>query len=111
MAKHTPGPWHVANNVAARRNRGALETIIEMGPFGAFVVADASTSASANARLIAAAPDLLEAAKRMLYHFGILEDNPGLHPEAVGASKQLRAAITKAEPDFKPVPLDDEEGL
>lgn len=54
---HTPGPWHVGPHytcdVESREGR-----VCECRPFG-------SDRADANARLIAAAPDLLEALKSL----------------------------------------------
>lgn len=60
--KHTPGPWQVGS---AFDNHGETEIAIEhMTPAGNLVVAVALGGLhgqDANARLIAAAPDLLEA--------------------------------------------------
>lgn len=50
----------------------------------------------ANARLIAAAPDLLEALQAYHEHFGVLEDNHMLHEDARRCAKLARAAISKA---------------
>src|SRR5262249_39298471 len=58
-AKHTPGPWviHLAQTVCIRP--ASSDTLIAR-LFGA------RSKAETNARLIAAAPDLLEACKRAL---------------------------------------------
>lgn len=61
--KHTPGPWKVSQNVSRHvvGPNGGIVTCGELtwdGP-GSSAVADA------NARLIAAAPELLEALRRM----------------------------------------------
>lgn len=57
MSKHTQGPWHIArfeaSTVDIRDARGV--TVAEVG--------DTSMEDEANARLIAAAPELLEALK------------------------------------------------
>ena len=49
--KYTPGPWHIANGVQIRSNRDQIAKIWMMR----------GGEGRANARLIAAAPDLLEA--------------------------------------------------
>ena len=73
-AKHTPGPWRNGDNTLDR-SRGHL--FIRGGPEGR-VVADVNTAMlggaevyEANARLIAAAPELLEACKAA--HAAILQ--------------------------------------
>lgn len=72
-AAHTPGPWHTA----------AYETFfaVKMGPRSVAIIQSLTQEAEANARLIAAAPDLLEAAELVL---------TGAAPET------LRAAVRKA---------------
>jgi hypothetical protein len=58
--------------------------------------------ALANARLIAAAPELVAALKAMVKHFGVLEYNEMVHPVAQAASKQARAALAKVSPQDSP---------
>ena len=87
MSKHTPGPW-----VAARRDEGigdvqGLKRISIGQPIPGssvwfektvcWIIPDAFGAAphEANANLIAAAPDLLEACKAMLDRFGIMSDD------------------------------------
>lgn len=62
FGSHTPGPWQVSpfGNVWAPRNRHAI--VAKLDPERA--VDDAQLAA--NARLIAAAPDLLDALKRLI---------------------------------------------
>lgn len=94
MSKHTPGPWrsntafdtkylkHVCqgdSNVVARVNGGGV----------------AEETAIADARLIAAAPELLEAAKRMVAYVG--ENAIREFAEAGNPAHLLIAAIAKAE--------------
>lgn len=81
MSKHTPGPWAVAN-VGWVASLATDQTIC-----GMYAVKSGfdHTETDANARLIAAAPDLLEALKGV-YH-------PQPSPEAF--AKAL-AAINKA---------------
>ena len=66
MSKHTPGPWVVVGNrtkyVEARLVGSLMQEVAACGP----TIADEGygQQQEANARLIAAAPDLLEALKR-----------------------------------------------
>ena len=63
MSKHTPGPWFVTGNmtryVEARIGGGLIQEIAAVGPTSADD--GYGQQQIANARLIAAAPDLLEA--------------------------------------------------
>ena len=87
MSVHTPGPWYVAELCA---NRIKVEShqdgyVAEVWRYGA--------DGDANARLISAAPELLEALKGLLSHlesWKILET-------ADGDIARTRAAIAKAE--------------
>lgn len=90
---HTPGPWHL--KVGADGNKyGAI-----MGPDNVLVattgyrVCVESSEDENNARLIAAAPDLLKAAKRALRVLKA-QGEAVLPGNALGA---LDAAIEKAE--------------
>ena len=92
---HTPGPWEV------RRLNG----ITYVGPTDnkffntASVKGFGAHDIEANARLIAAAPELLEAAKLAEYTLGtlaaILKDNRNV--QTTKAVNALRVAIQKAE--------------
>lgn len=68
MSKHTPGPWHISSEGIGCRH-------VRSVPVGTSICWTDGLSQDneddANANLIAAAPDLLEALER------ILEDNPG----------------------------------
>ncbi len=81
MTTHTPGPWHVSD-----------QWIVATGPYEAenwdraWICQWGSTTTEANARLIAAAPDLLAALESMLEAF---------EPHLV-AIIEAEAAITKA---------------
>lgn len=91
-AKHTPGPWTAQNdgrdiiNIQHSNNDpGAISMTL------AKVTARMTwrSQAEANARLIAAAPKLLEALKRFL-------DAWEFDSDGNGAAEQARAAIAKA---------------
>lgn len=81
-AAHTPGPW---------KTLGAQFVCSESA-----VVAQQCKSME-DARLIAAAPDLLEALEALLSHTADLDPMQGYRPEEdFSAVKQARAAIAKA---------------
>lgn len=91
IAKHTPGPWLVDHDTDITGS----ESSPEIGCVGKVDIAHVYLRAvpgktEANARLIAAAPDLLEALKAVL---NSCLDSRGL----ADAYKQARAAIAKAE--------------
>ena len=110
MSKHTPGPWQVG---MAFDNYGETEIAIEhMTPAGNLVVAVALgglQGQDANARLIAAAPDLLEALKwyeskaKQMGRAAIHQDSKLMlelmKEVAVEYGAQARAAIAKATGD------------
>lgn len=87
MSKHTPGPWFV----------GFLERTIctgsENGPVLYRVNPHPRPLSEADARLIAAAPELLEALQAMLAVYG---HDGHFHPPALAATRAARAAIAKA---------------
>ena len=85
-AKHTPGPWHTAGDqgVQIRSQRDQIAKVWTMR----------GNEWKANARLIASAPELLEALKAVLANS---LDSKGL----ADAHKQARAAIAKATGEQK----------
>jgi len=87
MSKHTPGPWSVQyeTDIAAREDG--------VGPVDVAHVymRTAPGRTEANARLLAAAPELLEALKSMCEGFKPLKDAD------FPALAKARAAIAKAE--------------
>lgn len=107
MSKHTPGPWTV--DPAARP--GHVDKIKSGGVafvgVGCTTVGGNQTEQSANARLIAAAPDLLEACRlglrlgEIAVRAGMLHETPDSFVEEVVENhhglKTIRAAIAKAE--------------
>ncbi len=82
---HTPGPWHV-DDESYNSIRGAGLTI-------ALVQGDTIGEIAANARLMAAAPELLDALRDCTEH---LDSLVALNPKARVAIVSARAAIEKA---------------
>lgn len=98
MAKHTPGPWTVANmdgrvfpRVYLPRGDGRGESYIVINEGRANM-----EECQANARLIAAAPDLLEAAKEALHTLDV-QARAQSEVWASAVRKPLRDAIAKAQ--------------
>ena len=92
--KHTQGPWRInkyGSIGAGERGTEPIVAIVE--PF--YSVDRRHGDHAANARLIAAAPDMLEALTALLARF---DDNPELS-ELIGRVEieRARAAIAKAE--------------
>lgn len=91
MSTHTPGPWEQINNIYGTSR---LAIMHETGIIVAEITDWPDTAiADANARLIAAAPDLLDALGRLL-HMAEEGSMPGPNTLA-----QARAAIAKAKGD------------
>ena len=100
-AKFTPGPWHAnwtrLNGKAigfhvADETHGSIRPVCE---FYDGVEVIPPEEVEANARLIAAAPKLLEALQRLLSE----NDNMTQRINLLGAMDQARAAIAKATRD------------
>lgn len=86
MSKHTPAPWAVGT---LGNDIGVLAASDE--PFcRLFTSEETYDEALANARLIAAAPDLLSALKEALYAVTEIDN-------AHKSLRRIRAAIAKAE--------------
>jgi hypothetical protein len=85
MIKHTAAPWH-QGGYEVQDDKGAL--ICNLSGWRG------EQQTLANARLIAAAPDLLEALKAMLRSYEFLKPP---HSPMSDAQKKAQAAITKAE--------------
>ena len=95
--KHTPGPW------ITRLESAPMHAVQLAGQYGraivAYVPAPEGWSLAhqdANARLIAAAPELLDALKRMLAAYDA-DKARGIAFGNDNAADQARAAIAKAE--------------
>jgi len=91
MQNHTKGPWYVARpKEAARNGSPILATSESVGVYFAH-----GSNGEANARLIAAAPDLLAALLRLVGNHADLGEID-LSTEERAALDQCRAAIAKA---------------
>lgn len=83
--EHTPGPWKV------REDYAGAQSVVSADAFLARVGPPNTEQAEANARLIAAAPELLEALQGLL---AAVEQ--GTLPGSGKAQDAARAAIAKA---------------
>ena len=89
MTKHTPGPWHAHHDhgwLVVESDNGDMYIKIEKG--------SAATRRIADARLIAAAPDLLAALQVLLRNYAAVHDIGDV--EMQPAIYQASAAIAKA---------------
>ena len=98
QVKHTPGPWRwrMSRDINVRKLVGSAEVPIVIRN-GRWV----SPTADANERLIAAAPELLDALQALLVcpdgYCCCSDCDPGKpDPEHTGECREARAAIAKA---------------
>jgi hypothetical protein len=94
---HTPGPWFLDEVHSASQSRAQYEVRNEKRAVAnCFELTEENR---ANARLIAAAPDLLAALKEIEWMFDGQEDinNNGGPNDAMKALAVVRSAIAKAE--------------
>lgn len=91
-AKHTPGPWFVTGKGLSRYVEGCVSpgVVQEVAWCGATEVPE---QMEANARLIGAAPELIEAAKAALNYIENTESELGIK---LNSGDKLRWAIAKA---------------
>ena len=96
--KHTPGPWFYTTE-----GKNALGLVEKDGTnimhMATLENSTAASSMEANARLIAAAPDLLDLAKAQDLLISMLYTHSLSHPEALKAEDKVRklgGAIAKA---------------
>lgn len=93
-AKHTPGPW-VAR---AGLSNWSITTAYGQRTFAIALINSERVEQEVNARLIAAAPELLEALKALMGHDDKIQVAIGGNLRYVGAfMDRARAAIAKAE--------------
>ncbi len=105
--KHTPGPWRVGDGSFVIGNHPApgITGSDDVHHYGGHLICESVSQA--NARLIAAAPDLLEALKatwKILDAAGLTNLATGVQTGSIAwyckasdAEQQSRAAIAKAE--------------
>jgi len=93
--KHTPGPWHLSNLAANGEQEICVSRSSELGGASICVVESSRRADTllADARLIAAAPELLAVLKAIADHTRYMEEQDGW-PEIQEA---MDAAIAKAE--------------
>ena len=91
MAKHTPGPWYSRNGSSPH-----FQGQIASESTGATVAISYSDEDGANARLIAAAPDLLDACLRMRDRLTELANDQDACWLDWGGAYYVDAAIAKA---------------
>lgn len=95
-AKHTPGPWSVVKPQDERVQQFRIFSNRKyIGSIGNSDETVAETKA--NARLIAAAPDLLEAIKEYFEAYANEGKKPGWIKRVGAARRKVNAAIAKAE--------------
>src|SRR5438132_242018 len=99
-AQHTPGPWEIIKDGGSTRIHPVKEGV------GRICTVTDGKYQNANARLIAAAPELLEAGKKFLaFYNDLAKSNPGFmgklglqdYAQYNEAMLELPAAIAKAE--------------
>ena len=97
MNKHTPGPWRISAaikpnefDIRDKNSSGGHAPIAKVKGDKRHTIAQSA----ANARLIAAAPDLLQACWAMVTSFHAVEY---MAPHMQEAANMARAAIAKAE--------------
>lgn len=99
MSAHTPGPWTVGQAYRHGYSPGFCPIIGGNAQVALVDACDRHMPWPNNAHLIAAAPDMLAALKRILPYVmqQTSADEPGPEYEHYHASKAVRAAIARAE--------------
>lgn len=91
MSKHTPGPWIWDNNFNGLYGAGPDNEVLSYAGYEGMWLTD-SPSREANARLIASAPDLLEALSEVVEFWDSIVPTDCINEMPIKA----RAAIAKA---------------
>jgi hypothetical protein len=87
MSKHTPGPWTWVEGYNGLYGSGKDNDVLTFADYEGMYLSYSNKYTHGNARLIAAAPDLLEALKNVIR--GV--------PDTWDGVIKARAAIAKAE--------------
>ena len=95
MSAHTPGPWEVEGDQIVTTDAGIPICSTPLADEIAWGGPDLINEVEANARLIAAAPDLLATVKLLIERACPHPDE--MTPEEYAALESARAAIAKAE--------------
>lgn len=104
MSKHTPGPWEVRYGCVSDADEGfgigskvdpAFGTVAECWP--CTTTLHKRQTLAANARLIAAAPDLLAELRHLVRLLEPLEQSGELQVPGLATLNGARAAIAEAE--------------
>lgn len=98
---HTPGPWKLEGtwSLDSKQPLGGWVSTMHPSPlFSLEPITGTPANIIANARLIAAAPELLAAAKELLDHDGADGSKDYHAMKLYDARERLRAAIAAAEP-------------
>jgi len=94
MNQHTPGPWTVKGvHVGPSKHFRAYSIEPNICEMNSSLAPD---DVSANARLIAAAPQLLEALKELIAEYDAMELTQGCYPNETGGMILARQAIAHA---------------
>lgn len=102
--KHTPGPWQILSQM------NGLDVITDENCRHVATASDSKPEYAANCRLIAAAPDLLEASKAMVKK--IVDCGLGFNVEGFAKiGNRLNEAIAKAEGKMAPKEESEETAL
>ena len=96
MSGHTPGPWAWSKDYRGLFGSGELNRVLDYASYEGMWLAYTNHQ-EANARLIAAAPDLLAALKDLLADIEDYQRINRLGGESNHAQVAARAAIAKAE--------------
>lgn len=96
MSAHTPGPWTMREHPT---EYGLYRVFGPTRRSAVAVVVESTDEHEADARLIAAAPELLDALREYMSQFGQGLDAHGLPygPSQAEADRKARAVIAKAE--------------
>lgn len=103
MGKHKKGPWRTGSK-SKRNSQGYMyETIYDMwGQIGQ-VQGDDKENRRANAHLIAAAPELLEALQKSLSFIADLNGSEWIRGDSVGAIDMRRRAKNLQGPMYRAI--------